>query len=781
MKKKRWVALLLMLAILASILPARAAQAGRASVLHVWFDSNEVENEAMRRIAAFYEEETGVRVEVIDRRSVFDAPDDLINNADVAGGPDLVLMQAPDIGDLAVSGYLKPLELSDDILSRFAKTAIDAFTLNGETYGVGYSIETSGLIYNKNLIAEDELPKTWDEFFETAEALTIPDGSGGYAQYGTLLNCRDMWFTYPVIREYGGYYYGEHNGAYNAMDIGLNNEGMLRYVERMKDAKSKGLTLQSPIEMESHIVARFADGNVAMILYGMWAASTFRAAGVPYGLAKLPAHSDGSPSLPLATVVGFVVNAHSEHVEEAEAFLTYFCQDEHQQTLIEAGNRGEKKIGSRVPACIAVTESGYIQSDEILSAQAELGAQCEPFPNIPEGTIWYNYTGNAFKAVFFGDAEGNEVEAAAKLDELAASIAADVEAMNTSPEPVEIAPWVYWALAAAAVLTLLLIVLRVWKKAREGRYREFSKRITVLAWGLLAPLIAMLLLFYLFPILHNVYLSMTDYSGLNLNDVHFVGTYNYRQIFSEGLSSFAWLLLWTVVFAVSVSALSFVFGTWLATVLNRVGRRAGTVYRMIYILPWVIPAVITLLMWQGLLADDGGLINRLLAAIGVGSVPFLSNPWCARASVILVMVWFSFPYYMVVALGFIQSISRDCYEAAVLDGANKRQLFFRITLPIVFRAMVPTLVMGFIMQFNQFGVYLLTAGGPATGGLGDPGATDLLITYVFNLAFNTKRYAMAAAYSVLIFVFVSVFSLIVLRTNARATAPTGRRERRVRG
>jgi arabinogalactan oligomer/maltooligosaccharide transport system substrate-binding protein len=236
-----------------------------------------------------------------------------------------------------------------------------------------------------------------------------------------------MWFTYPIIREYGGYYYGQYNGTYNPLDIGLNNEGMLAYVDKIREEKNKGLVLQSPIGMESHIVAQFAKGNVAMILYGLWSSSTFRSAGVRYGLAKLPAHADGSASLPLATVVGFVVNEHSPNLQQAKDFLFYMSRNENQQALVEAGNRWELKTGSRNPACLSVIKSEYIQSDEILSSLSQIGAECEPFPNIPEGRIWYNYTDTVFKAIFFGDADGNAVDAGQKLDDLAASIAADVK------------------------------------------------------------------------------------------------------------------------------------------------------------------------------------------------------------------------------------------------------------------------------------------------------------------------------------------------------------------
>jgi arabinogalactan oligomer/maltooligosaccharide transport system permease protein len=139
----------------------------------------------------------------------------------------------------------------------------------------------------------------------------------------------------------------------------------------------------------------------------------------------------------------------------------------------------------------------------------------------------------------------------------------------------------------------------------------------------------------------------------------------------------------------------------------------------------------------------------------------------ARVSTVFVMVWFSFPYYMVVASGFLQSIPKEYYEAARIDGGSRSYIFFHITLPLVFKALIPTLIMGFIMQFNQFGVYMLTQGGPASDVLGQPGATDLLITYVFNTAFNSKRYALAATYSVVIFVFVAVFALITMRVNKK--------------
>lgn len=282
-------------------------------------------------------------------------------------------------------------------------------------------------------------------------------------------------------------------------------------------------------------------------------------------------------------------------------------------------------------------------------------------------------------------------------------------------------------------------------------------------WMLLMPLIVLLSIFYVFPVLHNIWLSMTDYSGLKLQDYSFVGLQNYREIFEEGFRGLTGMVVWTVLFAACVVTLSLLLGSMIAVMLENTGITISKVYRGIFILPWIIPAVITLLMWRGLLNTEQGLINEILAFFGLGRVPWLTDPVMAKISAILVMTWFSFPYFIIVVQGILKSIPRDYYEASYILGANAFQSFRHITMPMVIKAILPTLIMAFIMQFNQFGMYILTLGEPAADTLGAPGATDLLLTYVFNTAFKTFRYDLAAAYSVIIFIFVAAFSLVGMR------------------
>lgn len=739
--------------------------------IKVWFGANEQENSVMETIAERFTKKTGISVEIVSRRSIFDAPADLANYAKLDNKPDIIYMQAPDIGRLVASGFLLPLDVDDDLRSRFVDTALDAFALDGQYYGVGYNVSTSGLIYNRNLIGDDELPKTWDEFFSLAESLTVTNEKGEFIQRGTLLNVRNMWFVYPIIREFGGYYYGQYSdGTYNAYDVGIDNAGMLVYVEKMKQLKDKGLVLPTQVASESNIVSEFGEGKVAMILYGLWSADYIKDMGIDYGIAPLPAHGDGTTSKPLTTVEGFVINNYSSYPDEAKAFLRYILEDGNQQALIEAGNGGELKTGARNPANISVIKSDYMQDDAILSVLSEIGMDCEPFPNIPEGMIWYNYATTSFGNIFYGDSAGKEVDAAKALKELADAIRRDVALMNQTTERVDIAWWIY--LIIGLIIAACVTVIALWKRNRNKKNplyvkHQYKRGISLLSWGLMLPLLLLLGLFYIYPIVHNIYISMTDYSGIHMNEFGFVGFANYRDIFSTGIDGLVSMVIWTVFFATAVVGLSFILGTFVATVLEKVGFMVAKIYRAIYILPWVIPTVITLLMWQGLLETDGGLVNQILNFVGLPSIPWLSNPVWAKLSTILVMVWLSFPYFMVIAFGMLKSISKDCYEAARIDGASNMCVFTKITLPLIFKTMVPTLIMGFIMQFNQFGIYLLTQGGPASDTLSAPGATDLLITYIFNTAFNTRRYAVAAAYSVILFIFIGLFALIVMGRNKK--------------
>jgi arabinogalactan oligomer/maltooligosaccharide transport system permease protein len=242
----------------------------------------------------------------------------------------------------------------------------------------------------------------------------------------------------------------------------------------------------------------------------------------------------------------------------------------------------------------------------------------------------------------------------------------------------------------------------------------------------------------------------------------YVGVRNFKRIATNSLirGPFLKVFVWTFVFATAVVFLSFALGLLLAVTLNKPGLRFQRTYRSILIIPYAIPAFLMLLVWQGLLNDDFGAINRFFHI----DIPWLFNPWWARLSVILVSVWLTVPYFFLVSLGALQSIPKELIEAAEVDGGGARQIFRKVTLPLLLVAVAPLMIASFAFNFNNFSnIYLLTGGGPSMENSPVAGATDILISYTYKIAFASGKgqdYGLASAIALLIFIIVGTISAI---------------------
>ena len=189
-------------------------------------------------------------------------------------------------------------------------------------------------------------------------------------------------------------------------------------------------------------------------------------------------------------------------------------------------------------------------------------------------------------------------------------------------------------------------------------------------------------------------------------------------------------------------------GLSLALILNRKGLKLKGVYRALLIIPWAIPNYITALIWKGMFNQQYGLINKVLAILGIEPVSWMGSFWGAMAANISTNTWLGFPFMMVVTLGALQSIPQDLYEAARLAGASKWQTFKSITLPLLKPALLPAVILGSVWTFNMFNIIYLVSGGQPGG------ATDILITEAYRWAFEQDRYGYAAAYSLIIFLIL---------------------------
>jgi arabinogalactan oligomer/maltooligosaccharide transport system permease protein len=241
-----------------------------------------------------------------------------------------------------------------------------------------------------------------------------------------------------------------------------------------------------------------------------------------------------------------------------------------------------------------------------------------------------------------------------------------------------------------------------------------------------------------------------------------VGFENFTRVFSDPQirDPFFLVFIWTFVFAIASVFLTFALGLGLAITLNKPGMNGQRVYRSILIIPYAIPAFLSLLVWAAILNDDFGALNSVTG----WNIPWLFDPTWAKVSVILVNIWLGFPYMFLVSTGALQAIPNELQEAARVDGARAWQVFRLVKLPLLLVALTPLLIASFAFNFNNFNnIYLLTGGGPAMEGSEVAGATDILISYTYKIAFAAGKgndYGLASAISIFIFIIVGTISAI---------------------
>jgi len=247
-----------------------------------------------------------------------------------------------------------------------------------------------------------------------------------------------------------------------------------------------------------------------------------------------------------------------------------------------------------------------------------------------------------------------------------------------------------------------------------------------------------------------------------------IGLQNYKRFLTDPSfrEPLVRIFIWNVVFALLSVLFSFALGLMIAIVFGRTmpGQR---LIKSLLIIPFAVPQVITLLVWRGILNPLEGVIPNLLQDIfnqPVGWPPFFADPTWVKVALIVINVWLAYPYFMLISSGALQAIPTDMYEAADIDGANAWQQFRGLTLPLLLVTVGPLLISSFIVNFNSFNViYLFNSGGPPMVGTALPaGHSDILISYVYNLAFGRglALYGYASAITIMIFfmmVFVTIF------------------------
>jgi len=277
-----------------------------------------------------------------------------------------------------------------------------------------------------------------------------------------------------------------------------------------------------------------------------------------------------------------------------------------------------------------------------------------------------------------------------------------------------------------------------------------TRRETRLAFWFLLPSAVVLLAVVGYPFLYNIWISLTNWNMFHFRDPSWNNFAQYGYLWREmtdfsGASDFWRIFLKTFAWTGINLVFHFVLGLSAAMLLNQKlpGR---TLYRALLILPWAVPQYISALTWRGMFNAEYGAVNLILAKVGLEPISWFSGEFTAFGAAIITNIWLGFPFIMVIALGGLQSIPEELYEAARIDGAGPVRRFFRITLPMLKPVLMPALVLGTIWTFNNLNViWLVTDQGlPAD-------KSHILVTYVYKAAFFYYRYGYAAAFSVFIF------------------------------
>jgi arabinogalactan oligomer/maltooligosaccharide transport system permease protein len=691
------------------------ASATELTVWHTWRGEEQAAIEAAGRV---WGEANGVDVQVV--AYPFGGFDAKVETAIPRGnGPDVFVAGHSALGRWVPMGLLVPVERDADALP----VAADAVVLDGRTWGVPLAMKTLVLFYDPSVV--DAPPRDTDALRAMAERHRPPDG------YGILVQSAEPYFHVPVMSAFGGALFTE--GA-----LSLHTPAQVRAMDFHADLLVRsGLV---PPQPTAELVAKlYSEGKAPFVLSGPWfAGETTR----PLAAAPLPEIPGVGPMRPFLTVETAFVSAHRPDPALATRFARWL-----------AGVDGATM--RRDLARQAVTDQRVPPSDPLAVAVSTQARHALPQPSDPRlGTAWESMA-RALRDVANG----------APSDKALASAQAYGKAISKPPPP-EADPRPYLAVAAGLALVGAGASLR-----RAGGPGALVAAIRRHRWDYpwVGPAGLALSVLVAMPLVAGATTSLFEYVD---GGFRFVGLANFLSLLlardfplTSPLSFFfklAVTILWTVVNV----ALHVSFGVALALALREPWIRLRGVWRALLVVPWAIPNYITALIWKGMFHAQYGAVNALLSVFAGHDVRFdwFSSFLSAFTANLVTNTWLGFPFMMVTTLGVLTSIPRDLEEAARIDGATWVERLRYVIWPQLAPGLLPSVVLGSVWTFNLFNVVFLVSQGEPNS------TTEILVSEAYRWAFTRgNRYGYAAAYAVLVFVVLVVFSRGADRLMARRT------------
>ncbi len=285
------------------------------------------------------------------------------------------------------------------------------------------------------------------------------------------------------------------------------------------------------------------------------------------------------------------------------------------------------------------------------------------------------------------------------------------------------------------------------------------------AWAFCAPVVIYLVVFYAYPLYRNLDLSLRNYTVRSFvqGGAPFTGLANYHKVISD--PTFGPALTHTVVFTLTSLVFQFSLGMALAVFFHQHFRLSATL-RALFLVPWLLPLIVSASTWSWMLNSDSGIVNTLLHGLGVPTVNWLTSPSWSLASVTIANIWIGIPFNLVVLYSGLQTIPAEIYEAAALDGATGWRQFWRVTFPLLRPVSAITLLLGLVYTLKVFDIiWVMTRGGPTD-------SSTTFATWSYRLGFGNllPAFGPGAAVANLLILMALAFGLIYVRAQRRLPA-----------
>ena len=609
------------------------------------------------------------------------------------------------------------------------------------------------LIYNRHFIAEP--PKTTNELIALAQANTLDlDGDGRKDRYGLVWSFVEPYFAIPFLTGHGAWVFAEPPAtATGARPIpALDTPESVAAYQFIKSLHDEYQVVPGNCDYELADTL-FKTGRAAMIINGDWSWTDYLSnPDIDAAVAVLPIVS--STGLPMKSMImpkGYSLNVNTLPDDAAAAmmFVKYMTSAPVQRRIVERMRM--------IPTRRSIYEESLSSTDPTYAVSQ---AQVERTRLIPVDTelraVW-DAMRPQYQAVLSGSTAPSAAAAAMQRDALE-----KIRQMNRHVAPR------FSGIALEILGMVLLVGWVVWQRDAFLRFARDWRRDRI-AYLCVLPAATLIFAVIIFPLGYNIVLSLSNMSLTSFRDWQIVGLQNYVEVLTD--PKLGVVLVKTVIWTVVSVAFHLAIGLLLAVALAGT-IRGRTIYQLLLILPWAIPAYITAMTWRGMFSYEYGAVNLIL--LKVQQVPFfawllgllhmtapvnwLGNATHAFEACIAANVWLGFPFMMIVALGGMQGIPEELYDAARIDRASRFQQFWHITLPLLRPVLIPATTLATLWTFNNLNVIWLVSNG------GEPqNSTHILVSYVYMAVFNLYRYGYGAALSMVMFLLLLAFALFFIR------------------